>query len=64
MPDNSRIDVLLDETHIATLDVMNKKTKLDTEDNLDIGVPSVKPGRKLRIKLGETVLAEGQYMEE
>ena len=64
VPDNSRINVLLDETHIATLDVMNKKAKLDIEDNLSIGVPSVKPAQILRIKIGETVLAEGQYIEE
>lgn len=43
---------------------MNKKAKLDIEDNLDIGVPWVKSGRISRIKIGETVLAQGQYIEE
>lgn len=49
---------------LITLNVMNKKAKLDIEDNLDIGVPWVKSGRISRIKIGETVLAQGQYIEE
>ena len=64
LPDNSRIDVILDETHIATLRVINKKAKLDTEDSISIGIPNVKAGQVVRIKAGESVLAEGQYIEE
>ena len=64
LPDNRRIDVFLDERHFATLDVMSKKAKLDTEDNLSIGIPNIKAGQVVQIKVGELVLAKGQYIEE
>ena len=51
LPDNSRVDEY-------------KKTKLDTENNLSIAVANINGGQILRIKVGETVLAEGQYSEE
>ena len=56
LPDNNRIDVVLDETRIAELTVLNNKARIDTEDNISIGLPNVKSG--------ESVLAEGQYIEE
>ena len=64
LPDNSQIEVILDETQIATLRVINKKAKLDTEDSMSIGIPNVKAGQVVRIKAGKSVLAEGQYVEE
>jgi hypothetical protein len=64
LPDDSRIDVILEETHIAAIIVQNNKAKIDTEDNLSIRMPNVRAGRRLQIKSEDTVLAEGQYLEE
>lgn len=64
LPDNTGIDVVLDETHIAALTVLNNKAKIDTEDGIGIGMPNVKSGKRLQIRSGETVLAEGLYIEE
>jgi hypothetical protein len=64
LPDDSRIDVIFEETHIATIIVHNNKAKIDTEDNLSIGVPNMKAGRRLQIKPGDTIVAKGQYREK
>lgn len=64
LPDNSRIDVTLDETHIAALIVLDNKAKIDTENNMSIGIPNVIVGRRLQVKSADMVLAEGQYIEE
>ena len=55
---------MLDETHIAEIIVQNKTAKLDTENNMYIGIPNVKAGQRLQVKSGDLVLAEGQYIEE
>jgi hypothetical protein len=64
LPDDSKVDVLLDETHIAEIIVQSKMAKLNTENNIYIGIPNVKAGQRLQVKSGDLVLAEGQYIEE
>ena len=64
LPDESKVDVMLDETHIAEIIVQNKLAKLDTEHNMYIGIPNIKAGQRLQVKSGDVVLAEGQYIEE
>ena len=64
LPDESKVDVMLDEIHIAEIIVQNKMAKLDTENNIYIGIPNVKAGQRLQVKSGDLVLAEGQYIEE
>ena len=65
LPDHSQIDVLVDEIHLATLEVINRKSKLDTEDNrMSLGLPNIRAGQKVQIRCGATILAEGQYVEE
>ena len=56
--------MVLDETRIAELTVLNNKARIDTEDDISIGLPNVKSGQRSQIKSGESVLAEGQYIEE
>ena len=64
LPDESKVDVMLDEIHIAEIIVQNKMAKLDTENNMYIGIPNVKAGQRLQVKSGDLVLAEGRYIEE
>ena len=64
LPDDSKVDVMLDEIHIAEIIVQNKMAKLDTENNIYIGIPNVKAGQRLQVKSGDLVLAEGRYIEE
>ena len=64
LPDESKVDVMLDEIHIAEIIVQNKMAKLDTENNMYIGIPNVKAGQRLQVKSADLVLAEGRYIEE
>src|SRR5687767_4544594 len=64
LPDDSKVDVMLDEIHIAEIIVQNKMAKLDTENNMYIGTANVKAGRRLLLESGDVVLAEGRYIEE
>jgi len=34
------------------------------ENNMSLGIPTVRVGQKLQINSGQTVLADGQYIEE
>ena len=42
LPDHSKVHVFVDKHHITTLHVMNATAKLDTQDNLSIGLPSIR----------------------
>lgn len=64
LPDNSKIDVMLDGMPILQLAVRNNKAKFDIENNMNFGIPAVRAGQKLQIISEQTVLAEGQYLEE
>jgi len=64
LSDNSKIDVMLDGIRIAQLVVRNNKAKFDIENDMSLGIPTVRVGQKLQINSGQTVLADGQYIEE
>lgn len=64
LPDNTVIDVQLDDTSIAQLPVQNGKIKLDRESAISVGIPAVKEGQVIKIHDGQTALAEGKYVEE
>ena len=50
LPDDSKVDVMLDEIHIAEIIVQNKMAKLDTENNMYIGIPNLEAGQRLQVK--------------
>src|SRR5687767_9656852 len=58
LPDNSKVDVMLDGIPIVQLDVRNSKAKFDIENNTNLGIPTVKAGQILQIISEQTVLAE------
>jgi hypothetical protein len=63
-PDDSVIDVMLDEKRIFQTPVQNNRIKVDVQNSISIGIPPVKDGCLLEIKFRESVLAEGRYVEE
>jgi len=64
LPDNSRIDVILDDVRMMQLTVNHNKAKTDLENQTRIGIPNIQAGQVLQVKFGETVLAEGAYVAE
>lgn len=64
LPEDSRIDLMLDDVRIMQLTVKNNKAKADLESPIQVGIPKVKPGQVLRVTFGESVLAEGKYEAE
>jgi hypothetical protein len=46
------------------LTVQGSKAKADLEGPTQIGIPKVQAGQVLRVKFGESVIAEGVYEEE
>ena len=64
LPDDSRIDVLLDDAKVMQLTVQGSKAKADLESHIQVGIPRVQGGQMLQLKFGEVVLAEGIYKEE
>ena len=64
LPNKSVIDLVLDGTRIAQLQVQSNKEKIDLENITGQGIPTVRAGQTLQIRSKETVLAEGLYKAE
>ena len=64
LPDNSEIDIWRDDSWLMRLTVENKKAKVDMENERGSGIPAIKAGQVLQIKLGDVLLAEGEYKAE
>jgi hypothetical protein len=64
LPDDSRIDLVLDGLRIASQLVSGGKATVDVESQLQAQVPKVQAGQRLQVRFGDTVLAEGIYVEE
>lgn len=64
LSDDSRVDVLLDETRVMQLTVQSNKAKADLESLIQTGIPRMQAGQVLSIKFGETILAQGTYKAE
>jgi hypothetical protein len=61
LPDNTKVELIIDGILIAQLPVHNRKVKLDIENSTSQGIPLVKAGQRIQIKSGQIVFAEGQY---
>jgi len=64
LPDESKVDLWLDDRWLMRLIVENKRVKIDMENDSGSGIPPVRAGQVLCIKAGQDVLAEGQYRAE
>lgn len=64
LPDNSKIDLMLDDARMMQLTVNHNKAKIDLENQTRIGISNIQAGQVLQVKFGETVLAEGIYAAE
>jgi hypothetical protein len=64
LPDNSQIELVLDDLQVRQLTVSGGKAKLDLESQIQVEIPGVKAGQRLQVRFGNTVLAEGIYVEE
>jgi hypothetical protein len=64
LPDDSKIDLILDGRWIMQLSVQNKKAKLDIENTNGLDIPAIRAGQVLQIKFDQNVLAEGKYEAE
>jgi hypothetical protein len=64
LPDQSNIDLWLDDRWIMRLCVENKRVKVDMENDNGSGIPAIQAGQVLQIKSGDVVLAEGKYLAE
>ena len=64
LPDNSQIDLMLNDVRIMQLTLIHNKAKIDRESQTRMEIPNIHAGQVLQVKFGEMVLAEGVYVEE
>jgi hypothetical protein len=64
LPDSSQIELVLDDLRIRQLIVSGGKAKVDMESQIQVEIPRVQAGQRLQVRFGNTVLAEGIFVEE
>ncbi|MCC6299134.1 MAG: hypothetical protein IT314_07540 [Anaerolineales bacterium] len=64
LPDGSQVDVLLQEKRVMQLVAQDGKAIADLESPIRVELPSVQAGDLLRIRFGESILAEGVFKAE
>ena len=64
LADGTEIDLWRDGTWLMRLPVKDNKVKVDLENDSGSGIPTIKAGQVLQIRVGQTVLAEGTYKAE